>query len=115
MKIASVCQIAKKTFGKYKCPFEVYRTTEAWDLSSIIKTQGCPTFAIHVRRQNVLLLFYPGEGTWCSVLEYPKPALIPPHGPQFILQFQFMQRCVTPVVENATNRNVVNVIIMTWR
>jgi hypothetical protein len=42
------------------------------------KTQGCPTFTIHVRRQNAFRLYYPGEGTWCRVLGYPKPALIPP-------------------------------------
>jgi len=42
VKIASVCHIAKKAFGKYKCPFEVYRTTEAWDLSAIIKPKGAP-------------------------------------------------------------------------
>ena len=79
------------------------------------KTRGCPIFAIHVRRQNAFLLYYPGEVTLCKVLGYPKSALILPHRPQFIVQFQCMQRCVTPVVEDATNHNVVNVIITTWR
>jgi len=79
------------------------------------KTQGCATFAIHVRRQNAFLLCFPGEGTWCIVLGYPKSALILSHRPQFIVQFQCMQRCVTPVVEDATNHNLVTVIIMTWR
>jgi hypothetical protein len=49
------------------------------------KTQGCPTFAIHVRRQSAFLLYYPGEGTLCRVLGYSKPALIPPQCPQFIV------------------------------
>lgn len=79
------------------------------------KTQGCPALAIHVRRQNAFLLYYSSEGTWCRVLGYPKPAMIPPHHPHFIAQFHCMQKCVTPVVEDATNHNVVNVIIMTWR
>jgi hypothetical protein len=40
MKIVSVYQTAKKAFGKYKCPFAVYRTIEEWDLSSVIKPKG---------------------------------------------------------------------------
>lgn len=57
------------------------------------KTQGGPTFAVHVRRQNEFRLYYPCEGTWCRVLGYPKAALIPSHRPQFIAQSQCVQRC----------------------
>lgn len=103
--------MAKKAFGKYKCPFEVYRTTETWDLSSIIKPKGAPLlqsmFAARMHSDCIIPVKVRGG--------YPKPALIPPHRLQFIVQSQCVLRCVTPVVEDAANHNVVNVIIMTRR
>jgi hypothetical protein len=115
MKIASVCQNRKEGVRKIQVPLWSISNYRSMGFVFDHKTQGCPNFAVHVRRQNAFLLYYPGAHTWCRVLGHPKSALIPPHRPEFIVHFHCMQRYVTPVVEDATNHNAVNVIIMTWR